>query len=110
MSSEDIRDMDKEDPDYIAEKARIDGIAQTVQNVWDDIENNVLDTCNSENEAYSLVMNYTYRTNEKNVFRFQDFDYDLNEYTFSFLWCCHAIAHFVETYDAFKKEQANVSA
>lgn len=66
------------------------------QTVWKNIESEVLCYSDNEHEAFSAVHEF-----QHNNFQFEDFfEYNLNEYTFYYLWCLHAIVWGISQFDA----------
>lgn len=82
-------------------------------------QNYLIDQFNSEIEtliesvgdgqsAYNAITAYEFsyfNLEASDVFGQDAWEYDFNDYTFRYLWCCYAIAWGVKQYDQFKEEQ-----
>lgn len=60
-----------------------------------------LEFIDDEHEAITFIRDF-----ECNDFRFEDFEYDTDEYTFRYLWCCYAITWGIQQYDALHKQSS----
>lgn len=59
------------------------------------LDDEVLYYAECEHDAYQAVRDFEF--NDKRVF--EDFDYDCEDYSYRFLWCCYAIAYGILLYD-----------
>jgi len=67
--------------------------------VWSGIEREVLEVVEDGGFEYAMQFAMEFR-NEKHDFEFVDFlDYNFKSFTFSYIWCCYAIAWGVKTFD-----------
>lgn len=66
------------------------------QELWEEIDNQILSYADNEHEAYKAVYDFEW---EKEFF-FQDFlEIDSTEYTFGYIWCLYAIVWGIQQYD-----------
>ena len=76
---------------------------QQRRDLWDDIEDSVMSRIDDGEHAACLA---TYEFSHKtggDTFQFDDFfEHNFKRYTFSFIWCCYAIAFGVKKYDEAK--------
>lgn len=75
--------------------------------LWEEIENEVLYYSGSEHEAYRAIHNFSYEIGD-NTFEFTDF-FDsggTETYTTRYLWCLYAIVWGIRQYDLTKKTEA----
>lgn len=70
--------------------------------ISEELEAGILRDCESFNDvnaAYTAIFDFE---SSDGKFTFQDFEYDITEYTHRFVWCCHAILWGIKKYDASK--------
>lgn len=74
--------------------------------LWDAVTEQVMGRDGYDSDG-SSSLNSAYGFSERiggKTFRFGDlFDYDFTEYTYSFVWCCYALAWGINKYDEFKE-------
>lgn len=76
-----------------------------IEELKERIEDEILDCIESPYQAYQSAMDFEFTDSEGIVrYPFADFwEYDSEEYTFHYIWCCYAIAWGVKMYDDSKK-------
>jgi hypothetical protein len=73
------------------------------RDLWEDVESAVLDRIyDGETVAYHSAYDFSHSVGSK-VFQFDDlFEHNFRRYTFSFVWCCYALAWGIKKYDELK--------
>lgn len=77
--------------------------------LWDEVESTVLFAldCDGKDAAFTAARDLMH----EGRYVFPDFwDNDFNEYTYRFVWCCHALQWAVRMYDAVKAQDETVVA
>lgn len=67
---------------------------------WKEIKSELLDRFESEESSLNAAYNYECELTGQTFINF--WEYDLNEYTFHFIWCCRAIPWAINEYDMSK--------
>lgn len=88
-------------PDDDAEQFEKDSFEKTKEELWDEIDSQVIFYSDGEVHALEAAQDFGSEVDED--FNFSDFyEYDCTDYTFHFIWCCYAIAWSVQRYDSEK--------
>lgn len=81
--------------------------------LWAEIEFDVLSTAHSEWEAINAVFNFKFSWPQHSPdpeWRFNLGDYwdsDPKEYTYRFIWCCYALVWAIQQYDTYNESNKN---
>lgn len=60
---------------------------------------------NEEYAFYNWANEYGFKNKDDDMFEFIDFwDYDCNDYSYGFIWCCYAIKHITKLYYSLVKD------
>lgn len=99
-------DATEDDPLHPNELAELVAAAEKRNEIWQEIEDEVLRHADGEHQAYHAAYEF-----EHEGFQFQDFfEHNLKEYTFRYIWNCYAIAWGIEKYDMATSSAEEIAA